>query len=112
AFLLRALIPLGYMPGNLLAGEFARLCPSVLPEATLADSHHGHHGHGEADPVASTSQQCEFSVAASLSITVSDCDDVIAPGPAAVERPSRQRGHTASRHRNAYRPRAPPPILV
>ncbi len=39
--LLRAFIPVGYMPGNLLAGEFARLCATGLA-APLA--HAGHHG--------------------------------------------------------------------
>ena len=38
----RALIPLGYMPGNLLAGEFMVLCPSGLP-ANLAHALHDHH---------------------------------------------------------------------
>lgn len=38
----RALIPLGYMPGNLLAGEFMVLCPSGLP-ANIAHALHDHH---------------------------------------------------------------------
>lgn len=47
---LRALLPLGYMPGNLLAGEIAQLCP-VTSAATFElldpSSTHEHH-HGEA----------------------------------------------------------------
>lgn len=40
--LARALIPLGYMPGNLLAGEFMVLCPSGLPGRVGASLHHHH----------------------------------------------------------------------
>lgn len=46
---LRALLPIGYMPGNLLAGELAALCP-VASAATfeLLDSSAAHeHHHGE-----------------------------------------------------------------
>lgn len=45
-FLLRALIPAGYMPGNLLDGEFVRLCPVGLPEGAFGELHAGHSGHG------------------------------------------------------------------
>lgn len=39
---MRALIPLGYMPGNVLAGEFMVLCPTGLP-LPAAESSHRHH---------------------------------------------------------------------
>ena len=41
-FILRAFIPVGYMPGNLLAGEFVELCPVGI--GTVVDSGH-HAGH-------------------------------------------------------------------
>jgi len=50
ALLLRALIPVGYMPGNLLAGEFARLCPVGLAGIAVHgshDRHATHDGHGD-----------------------------------------------------------------
>jgi len=46
----RALVPLGYMPGNLLAGEIAQLCPAASAatfELLNSSSAHQHH-HGEA----------------------------------------------------------------
>jgi len=48
----RSLLPLGYMPGNLLDGKFAELCP-VASAATYAllsehDSHHEHNAPGDA----------------------------------------------------------------
>lgn len=48
----RSLLPLGYMPGNLLEGKFAELCP-VASAATYAllskhDSHHQHDMPGDA----------------------------------------------------------------
>ena len=45
--LLRAAIPAGYMPGNLLAGEFARLCPTGLPAPLAHAGHHGAHDENE-----------------------------------------------------------------
>lgn len=61
ALLLRALIPLGYMPGNLLAGELAVLCPVGMPPAVMHALHHGHH---EADEdVVSTDQACPIGTA-------------------------------------------------
>lgn len=47
--LVRALIPLGYMPGNVFEGKFAELCPvasaatyALLPQAET-NHHHVHH---------------------------------------------------------------------
>ncbi len=40
---LRALIPLGYMPGNLLAGEFVVLCPTGMPIEVMQALHQNHH---------------------------------------------------------------------
>ena len=52
----RALVPVGYMPGNLTAGQIAELCP-VASAATFellgADDGHVHH-HGEADAEATS----------------------------------------------------------
>lgn len=51
--LLRATVPAGYMPGDLLAGEWAVPCPSGFPAALFelapdsGDAHDHHHsGHG------------------------------------------------------------------
>lgn len=41
--LMRAMIPVGYMPGNLLDGEFARLCPTGLPMSLAHAGHHAAH---------------------------------------------------------------------
>ena len=43
SLMLRALIPLGYMPGNALAGEFVVLCPSGLSAEIAQALHSGHH---------------------------------------------------------------------
>lgn len=45
-FVLQAMIPVGFMPGNLVHGEFATLCPSGLPKTMVAEffgEHHAHH---------------------------------------------------------------------
>ena len=43
---LRAIVPAGYMPGNLLAGEFMVLCPVGMP-AGIAQQLHADHGDHE-----------------------------------------------------------------
>lgn len=45
--ILRAMIPLGYMPGNLVAGEFMVLCPSGVPAGFMQALSHRHHMHDE-----------------------------------------------------------------
>ena len=55
ALVTRSLIPLGYMPGDMLAGEPVVLCP-VASATTLAllgqdGSHHHHHGSSTAPSV-------------------------------------------------------------
>ena len=57
--LTRALIPLGYMPGNLLAGEFMVLCPTGLPQA-LAAASHSHHG--DDGPMLDADRACPIGV--------------------------------------------------
>ena len=52
---IRALVPVGYMPGNLIAGEFAELCP-VASAATFEllgtqAGHEHHHGSTDAEAV-------------------------------------------------------------
>ena len=47
---LRSAIPLGYMPGNLLAGEFMVLCPSGVP-AVMLEALSGHHAHHDMSTV-------------------------------------------------------------
>ncbi len=54
ALFMRAIIPLGYMPGNLLAGEFMLFCPSgggaaFLPPPTATSGHHHEHHAGADD---------------------------------------------------------------
>lgn len=56
ALAVRALIPLGYMPGNLFAGEFMVLCPTGMPQSMFASGHHEHHESG--DESASAEQAC------------------------------------------------------
>lgn len=59
----RALVPMGYMPGNLLDGKFAELCP-VASAATYellaaqADQQHNHHAGGQDDAEYSMDSAC------------------------------------------------------
>jgi hypothetical protein len=56
----RALLPMGYMPGNLAAGEFAALCP-VASAATFqllgSAAEHSHH-HGDDSDTISIGTAC------------------------------------------------------
>jgi len=39
---IRSLIPIGYMPGNLLAGEYMVMCPNSGAAALAGNHHHDH----------------------------------------------------------------------
>lgn len=45
AMLMKLVVPAGFMPGDLLAGEWLTVCPQGLPAGLLAQSPH-HHGAG------------------------------------------------------------------
>lgn len=70
ALVARSLIPFGYMPGNLLAGEPVVLCP-VASAAALAligqhELHHHHHGSG----APSVDKSCPIGTALLLDVAV------------------------------------------
>lgn len=106
--ILRALIPLGYMPGNIFAGEFMVLCPSGVPASfTMAL---GHHHHGQDTTAVDADQTCPIGTALQhawlpqahieFSIEVPQLD-IVAIEIASVNSASTQR---------FYSPRAPPLI--
>lgn len=47
ALFARFLIPLGFMPGDLLAGEYLKPCPAAIPALQLFSPIHGHQGHDQ-----------------------------------------------------------------
>jgi len=44
---IRALIPVGYMPGDMTAGEIVVLCPTGMPAEVMQALHRGHHDHDQ-----------------------------------------------------------------
>lgn len=65
ALAMRSLIPLGYMPGNLLTGEFMVLCPSGGGALFLGDgaahrhaSHAGHASTANPEQIAGVDARC------------------------------------------------------
>ena len=102
--LVRAFIPVGYMPGNLLAGEFARLCPTGLP-APLA--HAGHHG-GHHETELSADQACPVGFALKFAALPTDfIESLPSVSPEAFTLP--QHGQPADTQTIApFRARAPP----
>ena len=57
---LRALVPVGYMPGSKDGGLLPQLCPDQLPRSfltALRDDHSAHHHHHETD--AESSDTCD-----------------------------------------------------
>ncbi|MDZ7644299.1 MAG: hypothetical protein U5K76_08910 [Woeseiaceae bacterium] len=107
---LRALIPGGYMPGNLLAGEFMVLCPEGLPPVDMMP---GHAGHGDPDlPALDADRSCPIGTALLAAAPAPEAGQVAtlvrgaATGvPPAVSPPRR---HSPA----GYRPRAPPPARI
>ena len=73
--LVRALIPLGYMPGNVLDGEFMVLCPSGLP----ANIVHALHGHHDADAALELDRACPIGGALHYAALPTDAVDAADP---------------------------------
>ena len=110
---IRALVPVGYMPGNLLDGKFAELCP-VASAATYAllpahdNHHHDHQSGGQDDAAYSMDSACPIG-SSLFSDALPMADQMVEPAirPQTFERPLFFRPHSAKQHRN-YPARAPP----
>lgn len=115
-FMVRALIPVGYMPGNLLEGEFVRLCPAGLPALTGhagQDGHAGHHENVDSIPAdVELSSVCPLGAALGQAGLIDAQPAPFLPAaaagltaPATDESPPAPTGV-------AFRSRAPPAVLV
>lgn len=128
----RILVPLGFMPGNVFAGNFLLPCPSAMPASVfLLDSetvgqgkasreHHGHLGHAhhsanatdtgsdnDADLVG-IERQCPVGLALSADIHSSSEPDLPEPSSALVRVTGESSERTSERVFPRYQPRAPP----
>lgn len=110
---LRALVPAGYMPGNLLAGEFMVLCPGGMQaefvQQLQADqgNHDPHSAHGQSVVDADTS--CPIGSALQLAfLPIDDIRQAISIDLPRHAADIAQR-EIAARHRHRYQSRAPPP---
>ena len=112
AFVLRAFIPLGYMPAPLSSGLLFVLCPDQVPgiEGLSSNSSHhhhgGHHDHDAGEPHATDS--CDFGhIVSSVAIVDTSIDIAadIPPVPASTAVPTTT---TIARHLRPHHARAPP----
>ena len=103
---LRALIPLGYMPGNLLIGEFAVLCPEGVPEEVMQILHRGHHDH-DAD-VVNVDQSCPIGSALQLAWLPAPEPDLLIPDSVSDRIEFYPRVTYREIHKRRYEPRGPP----
>ena len=71
--LVRALIPLGFMPGNALAGEFFVICPAGLPAAVAERLHLGHEQHSQT--VVDVDRACPIGSALNVALPTTDTVD-------------------------------------
>ena len=107
--LARALIPLGYMPGNLLAGEFMVLCPSGLP-GQIAES--PHHHHGESETVFDADRTCPIGAAlqyAAIPTDLVEANVSVGFQEAPLAEPAALRG---SKPLRLFHARAPPAVRI
>ena len=109
----RALVPVGYMPGNLLDGKFAELCPVASAASySLLPAHNGHHhdhqSGGKDDAAYSMDSACPIG-SSLFSDALPMPDQRVEPviRPQVFEPPLFFRPHSAQQHRN-YPARAPP----
>jgi hypothetical protein len=111
---IRALLPLGYMPGNLLEGKFAELCP-VASAATYAllpqdesHQHHAHHGHATDGNDYSMDSACPIGTSLLADVLPGfDVQILLGAGPEVFHQLSTTRGYLA-RFESYYPARAPP----
>lgn len=78
AMSLRAIVPIGYMPGSLESGLLFELCPDGMPAAMMqALGGHHHHGGGDSEAMSLSFEKCAMGhlfASAAISST-----DVVAP---------------------------------
>lgn len=110
---LRALVPAGYMPGNLLAGEFMVLCPSGMqadfvqqlhPDQGVHDTHSAHD-----QGVVDADTSCP--IGSALQLAVLPIDEVRRAVSIDLPRHAADiaQREIAATHRYRYQSRAPPP---
>ena len=115
ALAMRALIPLGYMPGNVLAGEFMVLCPTGLPAGFLVDAGHQHHSSHDSHDTGMVDADRACPIGTSLKYAAAAPPDIaFAPdvfrahdAPAVVLRVFHD-----SRPSRPFQPRAPPRVAA
>jgi len=104
--ILRAMVPAGYMPGNLLVGEFMVLCPVGMSAgiAQMLHSDHDDHGRGVLD----ADKTCPIGSALQPAWLPQDVRQAsFTMTPAAQSATYRCQSGTADRIRS-YQSRAPP----
>ena len=128
AFVAKALVPMGYMPGPIGDGSLVRLCDAGLPAAARAASgglaahtgHHDHASHASAAHGGGTSgdrdhalawKYCPFGALAYASAIPVECGLPAIP-PAAAALPSFDAEPRAGLRVAAFQPRAPPPSIA
>jgi hypothetical protein len=104
--LVRALIPLGYMPGNVLDGEYMVLCPVGLAASAFAESHH-HHG-GDGETVVDADRACPLGTALQSAALLPNDSIPFESSNTAVIRNVPQDDVFDTRFQAKYRSRAPP----
>ena len=104
--LIRSLVPAGYMPGNLLGGEYMVLCPASVPAEFAALLHRDHDDH--TGRVVDADRACPIGQALKstwISIHIPAATSFARPGLPAAE--DEFESHLAPFTRR-YRTRAPP----
>lgn len=108
AFMLRAAIPVGYMPAAPGSGLLFELCPDGMPAWFAQSGEHAHHHHGEPDSAGEASaDQCQMGHMLSSASAVGDFSqlDVVNARPDFSPAPARpERGMATA----TYRSRDPP----
>ena len=104
--LLRAIVPVGYMPGSIKGDSWFELCPDGLPQNFVAALKGEHHHHGDSDSAPGVGE-CAFGDM--LSPQAADTLQSLAAAPicAGFERAQFSSRFCAAA-RAVYRSRAPP----
>jgi hypothetical protein len=108
--LVRALIPLGYMPGSILDGEFMVLCPAGYAASIVAESHHQHGGDGES--VIDADRACPLGTALQSAALLPSDSTPFEPSKIPVIGSAPQNDVFNTHFQARYRSRAPPLLRI
>ena len=112
--LLRALTPIGYMPGTAGSGFLFELCPDQLPAGVnlydASASHQHHHGDPGSEEQSASPDQCQIGHLLFSAVAVHEASAPPYPAPDTTDQTFLPALTFSNRTDSVYQPRGPPAL--